>query len=330
MALAFAQYIFCENKSENDSCGQCSSCQKVRKLIHPDLHFSFPIYSKSTGGSNCDEFLEDWRETVRSSPYMDINHWRETIAADNKQLIIPTKEAENVVKKLALKSFEGGYKIIILWMPELLRTETSNKLLKILEEPPQKTLFFLISNNQESIISTILSRTQLLKIQRIKDLDILEELNKNNIEQGTAEHIIQYSNGNFFKASQMMNNQNINKHFDSFAEWMRKCYMRDFAWLQKWSNEQHSSGRETIKDFIDYSSNMVRQCLISNYTEGKLARLTKEEMEFAQKFARFINDRNSIQINKELELAHLDITRNVYSKLVMFDLSIKMTKLLKM
>ena len=331
LAIGFAQYILCTNKEDDDACGKCPSCQKVEKLVHPDLHFTFPIFNKSTGGSNCDEFIEDFRKSVLNNPYLDLNLWRQSAAADNKQMMIPTKEAENIVSKLSLKSFEGGYKIVVIWMPELMRIETSNKLLKIIEEPPAKTLFLLVSNNHEQIITTIKSRTQLVKIPKISDYDIEEKLEDLSIPSQEIDYIVQYANGDYLKASTLASNKNVlNQHFSTFSEWMRKCYSRDYAWAMKWADEMNKSGRENIKEFIEYSSHMTRQCLIGNYTDGVLQRLTKEELGFASKFARFINDRNSIQIYEELEKAYRDISRNVYSKTVLFDLSIHMMRLLKM
>ena len=154
LALAYAQYLLCDNPNESDSCGQCPACLKAQKLQHPDLHFSYPFFSKQSGGSVSDEFLPEWREAVLKSPYFDLNYWRNALTAENKQLIITTREATNILHRLKLKSLEGKYKIIIIWRPEVMRTEAANKLLKIIEEPPEKTIFILVAESQENILQT--------------------------------------------------------------------------------------------------------------------------------------------------------------------------------
>lgn len=332
LALAYVQYLLCQQPSENDSCGSCPSCLKVSKLQHPDLHFSYPFFSKQSGGSVSDEFLPEWREAVNKSPYFDLNYWRNALTAENKQLLITTKEATNILHKLKLKSFEGNYKFVIIWRPELMRTEASNKLLKIIEEPPEKTIFILVAESQENIIQTILSRTQITKIPAIEDADFEQALLEKypDVKEDEAVSLMHYNNKNFFKACQFLEEgEDMNIYYSLFSDWMRKCYMADTAALLKFSEELHKSGREKIKQFLDYSLNMVRQCIVGNYTGGLLMKLSSSETEFAQKFARFINDRNIEDIFKEINQAHADISRNIYGKLVLFDLSIKMIRLIK-
>lgn len=332
LALAYSQYLLCKNPSETDSCGKCPSCLKVEKLQHPDLHFSYPFFSKQSGGSVSDEFLVEWRESVLKSTYFDLNYWRNALTAENKQLLITTKEATNILHKLKLKSFEGNYKFVIIWRPEVMRTEAANKLLKIIEEPPEKTIFILVAESQENIIQTILSRTQITKIPTIDDQDFIDALLAKypDVKNDEAESLMHYHNKNFFNACQFLEGGNeMNLYHSLFSDWMRKCYMSDTAGLMKFSDEMHKSGREKIKQFLDYSLNMVRQCLVGNYTNGELMRLSQAEMAFANKFAQFINDRNIEGIFKEINQAHADISRNIYGKLVLFDLSIKMMKLIK-
>lgn len=332
LALAYAQYLSCFSPTADDSCGTCPSCLKMEKLQHPDLHFSYPYFSKQTGGSVSDEFLTEWRDSVNKSPYFDINYWREILVAENKQLLIPTKEATNILNKLKLKSFEGNYKFVIIWRPELMRTQTANKLLKIIEEPPEKTIFILVAESQENIIQTILSRTQITKIPPVKDEEFIRAITSkySQINEDEAESLMFYSNKHFFQACQFIEGgSEMETYFKLFSEWMRKCYMADTAGLMKFSDTLHKSGRENIKQFLDYSLNMVRQCIVGNYTQGSLMRLSKAETAFAHKFSRFINDRNIADMNDELNKAHADIGRNIYGKLVLFDLSIKMIKLVK-
>jgi len=332
LALAYVQYLLCHSPTENDSCGTCPSCLKVTKLQHPDLHFSYPFFSKQSGGSVSDEFLPEWREAVNKSPYFDLNYWRDALTAENKQLLITTKEATNILHKLKLKAFEGKYKFVIIWRPEMMRTEASNKLLKIIEEPPEKTIFILVAESQENIIQTILSRTQITKIPAIDDRDFVEALMQKypDVKEDEAISLMHYNNKNFFGACQFLEGGNEMELYHSlFSDWMRKCYMADTAALMKFSDEMHKSGREKIKQFLVYSLNMVRQCIVGNYTDGALMRLSKGEAAFAQKFAQFINNRNIEGISAEINQAHADISRNIYGKLVLFDLSIKMIKLIK-
>lgn len=330
LALAYCQYISCQHRTETDSCGTCPPCKKHAKLQFADLHFSFPIFNKKKEGSVADEFLEQWRGAVSKSAYLDAAHWRDQMDAENKQLIIPVKEASNIVKKLSLKSYEGGYKYMIIWLPEYMKPQAANKLLKIIEEPPEKTIFLLVANHQDNLLSTILSRTQLLKVPRLADSEVRSALiaKAGVTSNDQLDTLVQLADGNYFRAWQQMQSSEI-EFMETFVQWMRYCYSRDMAELLKWANAMHGIGREDIKQFFDYSLHMVRQCIVRNYAGAQLTRLTGAEEEFADKFAPFINDRNINELVEELETAHRDISRNGYAKLVLFDLSIRISKLLK-
>lgn len=329
LALAYCQYISCKNPTETDSCGSCSSCKKHAKLQFADLHFSFPIFNKKSEGSVSDEFLSEWRSAIKSTAYLDATYWRDQLDAENKQLIITAKEAGNIVKKLSLKSYEGGYKFMIIWLPEYMRPEAATKLLKIIEEPPPKTIFILVANHQDNMLSTILSRTQLLKVPRLADADVRSALiaKAGVTSNDKLDTLVQMADGNYFNAWKQIQAADLG-YFDSFSTWMRFCYSRDTAGLLGWTNQMHSIGRENLKQFLDYSLHMFRQCLVRNYTGGQITRLAQAEEAFADKFARFINDRNIQELIAEVEEAHRDIGRNGYAKLVLFDLSIAIGKLL--
>jgi len=329
LALAYCQFISCQHRTQTDSCGSCPSCKKHTQLQFADLHFSFPIIKRS-GSSVSDEFLTSWRSAIKTTPYIDSTFWRDKIDAENKQLIIPVKEASNIVKKLSLKAYEGGYKFMIIWLPEYLHTSASNKLLKILEEPPQKTIFILVANHQDNMLSTILSRVQLLKIPRLADTDVRSALvaKAGVTSNDKLDTLVQLADGNYFNAWKQVQAADLG-YFDSFATWMRFCYSRDMAGLLGWSNQMHTIGRENLKQFLEYSLHMFRQCLVRNYTGGQITRLAKTEEAFAEKFARFINERNIEELSAQVEEAHRDIGRNGYAKLVMYDLSIAIGKLLK-
>ncbi|MFN7013856.1 MAG: ATP-binding protein [Bacteroidia bacterium] len=230
LALAYAQYIACENKQAEDSCGECLSCKKYAKLIHPDLHFVFPInkIEDDKKAITSDKFLETWRSTVLDNPYIDINKWNIALGIEQKLTIINVEEADAILKKLSLKSFEGGYKILIMWMPERMNIASANKLLKIIEEPPDKTLFLLVANNHEDLLPTIISRLQLIKIYPFKDEDIIETLKKQfNISDEQAKRIAFLSEGSLLSALELAqpDGENADKEFlNYFIEWMRMSW----------------------------------------------------------------------------------------------------------
>lgn len=331
LALAFARYLVCPNRSETDSCGMCPTCKKVTTLQFADLHFSYPYFNRKSGKQSVStEFLEEWRSMVSEFGYFDFAHWRGQVNAENKQLMIGVKEAEEIVQKIALKSYEGGLKVLIVWLPEYMNISCANKLLKTIEEPPDNTVFLLVSHAPEQIISTILSRTQMTKVPALSDEDIHSALltRLGVTKADMAEEITTISEGNYFKAYALARLGQENLLSEVFIDWMRNCYTGKAQDLVAFSDVQHTSGRETVKKFLEYALHMVRQCTVLNYAGDAVARLTSEERVFAKKFAPFINERNVMDIVEQLELAHRDVGRNIYTKLVMLDLSMRMHKFL--
>ncbi|NNE55061.1 MAG: DNA polymerase III subunit delta [Flavobacteriales bacterium] len=327
MALAFFQYLSCAHRTETDSCGTCPSCRKHKHVQFADMHFSFPIFSKKQGGSICLEFLEEWRRAVQNSPYLDAAAWRGYMSSDNKQLNIPVKEAADISHKLSLTSYEGGYKMLIMWLPEYMRPVTANKLLKLIEEPPDNTLIIMVANSTENMLSTILSRVQKIKFSRLTDDEVRNGLvtHAGVASPSKVESITRLANGNYWKALQMIQ-ADAGEHFHAFVGLMRMAYKFDMTGLVNWANERNDQGRETAKQFLEYALHMVRQCILGNYTAGQLARLSEDEKGFADNFSSFINDRNVVEITTALEEAYYDISRNINGKLVMFDLSIQMAR----
>ena len=330
LALAYCQYIVCDNRTDEDSCGACPSCKKISTHQFADLHFTFPIFNIPKVEPLSDMHLAVWRKTLARSAYFDAAYWREQINGENKQLLIAVKEAVAIVKKLSLKSYEGGYKFSLIWLPEVMKATVSNKLLKIIEEPPDKTIFLLVSNSTERIPATILSRTQLIKIPKLRDEEMRSALiaregisSNNQIEQ-----LVQMSNGNWFRAW-LLTHEGEDQRLEVFIEWMRLCYAKDVVGFLKWAQSRHDSGREHMKQFLDYALHMFRQCIVGNYSGHQLSRFGPKESEFASKFAPFINEKNIIDLNAEVQKAHYDITRNGYGKLVMFDLSLSIANSLK-
>jgi DNA polymerase III subunit delta' len=335
LAIAYIQYINCEARTENDSCNQCPSCVKYNKLAHPDLHFVFPVTSTKdvTGTSiKSDDFIEKWRNTVISNPYLSINDWYEALGVENKQGIINVNDSDEVVKKLSLKAYEAEYKAMIIWIAEKMNIQAANKLLKILEEPPDKTIFILVSEQFGQLLATITSRTQLIKVRKIDDADMVKHLvHKNGLSEQNAQQIAFLANGNFAVAKTIMAEGGEDDFFTSnFIYWMRICYGAKISEVFQWLELISKAGREKQKSFFDYALEMIRECLLLNYAPDKnLNRINKNEAEFLKKFSPFIHGANCILITDELNKASQHIERNANPKILFLDLSLKMMKLLR-
>lgn len=332
LAIAYAQFIMCTDRKEGDACGECGSCRKIEKLQHPDLHFVYPtVGSKSGTPFISDDYITQWREFVLSNPYGLYEEWLAKMDAGNSQGSIKVKESESIVRKLSLKSFESEYKVMIIWLPEKMNAESANKLLKLIEEPPEKTLLFLVSVNSEQIISTILSRTQLVKINRLSDDDLFIGLQQlKNLDETKARDIARMSDGDYNVACNLIEaSVDSQQNFDGFTKLMRFSYMGKFTEIIPWVDEMSKFGREKQKSFLSYSLKMIRENLITNQKQTNLARFSNTEKAFAEKFSNFIHPENSPYIVEELTKAHLHISRNANVKVVLLDLCIQLNKLLK-
>ncbi len=325
LAIAYAQYILCENRGDEDACGVCPSCLKIKHLSHPDLHFSFP-FILSEPKVNSDRFLPDWRVQILKEPYFDIDIWNEAMDAGTKKPIINVEEAINITHKIGLKSFEGGYKILILWMPELMNVQTANKLLKLLEEPPVKTLFLFVTHSQEQLLTTIQSRMQVVKLSMLSIDDICNYLVQTySIEQDVAHELALLSERDLTYALQLYrNNEGGGVMINTFIEWMRLCYKRDAVeavnWVDKICKEL---SREEQKNFLLYCLQMFRQCIIGHYSKGDLIMSTKEQKAFLAKFAPFINAQNIVPLHECIEEAFYHLDRNGNNKLIFLDVTLK-------
>src|ERR1700761_4358014 len=242
LAVAYAQFLSCEDKQPADSCGVCSSCRKYQKLMHPDLHFSYPFFAKHKD-DNALTFIEEWREAFLSNPYLNLDVWRDYLDAENKQANINIAECHQIIKKLSFKPFESAYKILILWLPEYLDKE-GNALLKIIEEPQPNTLFLLVAQNQDQILNTILSRTQLVKIPALTYNDICENLvAQHHQTEHTAAEIAYLSNGNLTEALSMLGKDNKGYH-KIFVQWLRLCFANKGIELVSFTDQLAKMGRE--------------------------------------------------------------------------------------
>jgi DNA polymerase-3 subunit delta' len=327
LALAYAQYISCENKQEDDSCNECSSCRKFNKLVHPDLHFSYPFFA-SHHENTALTFIEDWRKAFLANPYLGLDEWRDQLNADNKQANINIAEAHSIITKLSLKPFEGEYKILIMWLPEYLSLQ-GNALLKVIEEPAQKTLFLLVAQNQEQILNTIISRTQLVKIPKLSQQDIVEYLEKRNIETAKAQQLAYLSNGNLQTALQHLNNQENDFH-ELFLQWLRACWGNAGLNIVNYTEgELAKMGRENQKNFFKYGVNLMRECMLYLAHASSLIHLPPKELEFISKFSQVLNLAKAEAIANELERAQYHIERNANPKILFLDVSLVLVKILK-
>ncbi len=332
LAIAYARYICCTNRGEHDACGVCPSCVKFNKLVHPDLHFVFPIVKSAKGKREiCDDYLADWREFVLNNPYFSLNHWLTEMEAENSQAIIYAKESDELMKKLNLKSSEGGFKITIIWLPEKMHPVCANKLLKLLEEPPAQTLFLLVSEAPDLILPTIISRTQRINIRKIDENDIATALrDKYSIQPADSLSIAHLANGNFIKALETIHLNEENKlFFDLFVSLMRLSYQRKIKEMKQWSEQVAGMGRERQKSFLQYCQRMIRENFIYNLHRSELNYMSMDEQNFATRFAPFVNERNIFGITHELSEAQIHIEQNVNPRMVFFDFSLKMIVLLK-
>lgn len=332
LAIAYARYISCLNRGEEDACGRCPACVKFNKLVHPDLHFVFPIVKNVKGKKEvCDDYISEWRQFVLANTYFELGHWLNEIDVANSQATIYAKESDEILRKLSLKSSEGGFKFVILWLPEKMHPVCANKLLKLLEEPPAKTVFLLVSEAPGKILPTILSRTQRINIPKIGKQDIARILEaKYGVQSRESAAIAHLANGNFIKALEEIHlNEDKQLFFDLFVSLMRLSYQRKIREMKLWSEQVASMGRERQKNLLEYCQRLIRENFIYNLHRPELTYMTLKEQDFAAKFAPFINERNVFGMVHELSEAQTHVQQNVNAKMVFFDFALKMIVLLK-
>jgi DNA polymerase-3 subunit delta' len=334
LALAYARYVSCENRTDHDSCGVCKSCVKYEKMIHPDLHFVFPVIkNKKDSEPVSDSFIEEWREFVKRSPFFTLNNWLDSIEVGNAQGMIFATEASEIIKKLNLKTFESDFKIMIIWLPEKMHQATANKLLKMIEEPPEKTLFLLVSDEPDKVIPTILSRCQLIKIPGFSNNEIRNYLvSRFNAEENKAAEIAKVSNGNIIRAVELFENEDSSlQNLDNFKRLMRFAWKRDVISIIGWSEEMASTGREAQKSFILYSLRLLRENLMLSLGQlrNRLVFLAGDEVSFSDNFHPYINQNNIYHLTDEFNLAHSHVEANGNAKIIFLDLALKVTRLIR-
>lgn len=338
LAIAYAQYILCNNTNGENNTGNSACNLKFNTVSHPDLHFAFPVTTSDKVKSHpvSNHYMEEWRQLLKEQPYGNLYDWYKLLGVDNKQGLIGVDEAQDIVKSLSLKSYEGGYKVMLIWMAEKMNSACANKLLKLIEEPPDKTVFILIAEDEEQIINTIKSRCQILHFPPLAEEVIKAALVKNyNLDLSVATKIANQSNGNYNKACDLVYQDSEDLQFEEwFVFWIRSAFRAKgnkaaIHDLISWSEDIAKTGRETQKQFLHFCLDFFRQALLLNYNAQDLVYLEPKTNAFKlENFAPFIHGDNILEISYELQEAIYHIERNGNAKIILTDLSIKLTRLL--
>ncbi len=332
MARAFAQYIHCENRLNGDSCGCCPSCLQHQSYNHIDTHFVFPVVKKKSSKTTVsDDYIAEWREYLTDNKYMDYQKWLDALDNANAQPVIYVDESAELIRKLNYTSHQAKYKIVLIWLPEKMNEQCANKLLKLIEEPHDDTLFVMVSNDSREILPTIYSRTQRIMFQRLSDETVADYLISHyGIERQDAMAVANISEGSVLRAENEIKLTADNQKFlDMFIRLMRLAYQRKLKDLKAWSQDVAMLGREQEMHFLEYCQRLIRENFIYNINEPRLIYLNQQEAQFSRNFARFITERNVIKLMEVMNKAQRDISGNANAKIVLFDMSIKVILLLK-
>jgi DNA polymerase-3 subunit delta' len=333
IALAFAQYLNCTGKSDTDSCGTCSSCIKYRKLIHPDLHFTFPVIKTSSlNKPTSTDYIAKWREFLISNPYPLYERWNQAIAEENKQGMIYVDEASEIIQRLNKKSYEADYKVSLIWLPETMNPACANKILKILEEPPANTIFILVTEEEQKLLSTIRSRCQTIRLPKIEEQDLADAL-AGHPALGDQNPVVvaRIARGNYILAEEFLLEDEVRKYnHRQYTALMRHGYARNLSELLAWSDELSIIGRVRQLSFLRYCSEFTRENFMSNFGQPDLVTMDENEKRFASKFAPFIQERNVLHLFSEFEKSLRDIASNGNAKAVFTDMAIKVSKLIRL
>ena len=342
LAIAYAQYLACPDRTAEDACGTCPTCLQYAKLQHPDLHFVFPIV-KTDAGDVCDDFIDTFREIILTKSYFDLDDWYTALGVETKQGLIYEKESSEILRKLSLKSFGDGYKVMIIWQPQKMNATCANKLLKILEEPPQKTIFLLVTEQPDQLLTTILSRVQQIRVPRLSEDEIQTGLMAKGYDEQASADWAHIANGSYLAALKLADEIGANQQYLSdFVKLMRDAYTighinnpakkaESLQHIRKWSLDMADAkvGREKQRAFLQYAQKQVRENYIFNLQQPELNYQTSDEREFSQRFSPYINASNVEQIMAELDKAERQIGQNGNAKIIFFDLCLQFIVLLK-
>ena len=331
MARTFAQYVHCQNKRGGEPCGVCPSCLQHQTNNHPDLFYSFPVFKKTSDAVYSDEYITEWNEFLGHSKFHSFADWLKFLNPGTKQPVIYNSEGNQIIHKVSVKSYSSRYKIMIMWLPEKMKTECANRLLKMIEEPFENTLLLFVSNRPEEILPTIYSRVQRIRMKRLPDSLVAQTLSDTlAVEPQSAMTLASLSEGSVTNAVELMDSAaDSAKFLDMFKQLTRMAYMRDVRGLKIWSEEVADMKREKNVLFMAYLSRMFRENFIYNIGNRTLNYLTPQEESFSSKFCPFVNERNVDDIASETDRASADIARNANAKIVMFDYAIKMVVALR-
>ena len=332
LARAHAQYLTCEQPTEADSCGECTSCKAHAKMQHPDLHWCFPFF-KADGQEKAtsEPHQGTWREAMLEGPYLGVEDWLDRLGADRKQLFISVDEALEVNRKLGLKAFHGGWKVWICWLPETMRVDTANKFLKLMEEPTDRTVMLFVTQHSDRLLATIRSRVQRIQVPNLSLEEATQGLVQRwGVDADMAASLAHVSDGNLAQALRMAKAGQDQPDLERFSAWMRSCWARDGRAMVEGSESFASLGREGQKRFLHFALHLVRQSIVGHYGAKELVRLTPAESAFLTKFSKFIHHDNVMALREALEEAHSDVAGNVNGKLVFVDLSLHVHRLLRL
>ncbi len=329
LALAYARYLLCEVPGAADACGSCPACRQLDKLAHPDLNLSFPIYL-SEKGRTCEPLLPAWRKAVLKEPFMDAAVWRDQLEGENKQLRMGVDIAAEVARKLSLKAYSGGWKVMLVWMPELMDPAAANKLLKVLEEPEPGTVFLLVGEQADQVLPTILSRAQLVKVPALAEADLAQALQDRytDLRPEDARACAVRSGGDLLEACAMAE-KSEEELFVLFRDWMRACYGLKVHEAAEFAEHFARMGRERQKGLMRYGLHLVRMSLLRAAGAPGLVRAVGQEEEFIQRFATLLTDARAGHLRQELETAHVHLERNASPKVLFMDLSYRVHQVLR-
>ena len=328
LALAFAQYLGCKNRSNDDSCGICDSCIRYKKLEHPDLQLIFPKNKTSKvdhKNFSSKDFVQDWRAAVLKNPYLNLNDWLKGLGIDNKQGSINVDDSREVIQNLSYKAYEAEYRVVLIWLAEHMNTASANKILKVLEEPPARTVFLLIAEDTENMLQTILSRVQIHKLGRLSSAEIAGSF-ADSEDPERAEQLAELADGDLNLAKQLLEDQTgITNSINFFIRWMRACYGLQLETIQELCEEFQGLGRERQKALLEQSSGILRKVLMYRTLPQTKSKLLQEELQFVHKFSQFITPDNSAGMLEALNDAHYHIERNANPRITFTDLSFKLS-----
>jgi DNA polymerase-3 subunit delta' len=333
LALAYARYLNCSDRSETDACGKCPSCLKYNGLVHPDLHFIFPMISNNKGRKKqiCDDYMPEWREFLSAHTYFDLNMWLQRMNAENQQALIYAKESDDILHKVSMKIYEATYRVLIIWLPERMHLTCANKLLKIIEEPPMNTVILMVSEEPAKILGTILSRSQRLNVSPIGPDALAAAIESQfGVEKANALEFAHLSHGDYLQAVDTINRSDENEFFlNQFIRIMRNSWTRNVKEMKNLAEEMAAIGRERQKNFLAYCQRLIRENFMYRFQAQEMNYMSREEGAFSVRFAAFINERNVFDMISELSDAERHIAQNGSVKMIFFDLSIRIAVLLK-